>query len=624
MPGRSQPRSRSAVDAEDDAGAVFATRCRGRRRPARRRALDDPSPTFARAGRASRRTPRRSTRTTAVSTSTGLRAELVDQRARALAAHRRTRGAPRARRHDLARRASPTTVRFEPRRGAARRGPPDDVRGMASRPATVSPARVAAFDVLVRVFEDGAYADRALRTAGCRPRRARPGARPAARVRRGPARPDARPRDRDARPSTRQPPRPAGASCASSRRLPARVRRRRRRGTRRSTSRSSSSAAPGLERAVAFTNAVLRRLADGIASAARRPSPKRRRRGGAEALVPGLDRRDLVARPRRRRARSTLMRALNEPGHAVVRLVRGEIDGTPDADVPGAWHVERIDEAALAEGRIWPQSAASQLVGLAVGARAGRADARSLRCSRRQGDDARRRGDRGRDERGARARARGDRAPARRVGNVRVVVADGRALPPELTGFDRALVDAPCSGLGVLNRRPDLRWRAEPLPELQLELLRAAAERVRPGGTIVYSVCTINADESEAVVDAVRARDRSDARGRVAAVPASAPPRVPADASARPRHGRDSSSRGLRRALRIRCAACDLSADQPRPLVPRPREGVRDAPAARALAVETELGEGVEPATDRPSRSRRSEGARSPRARARRRAASGR
>jgi 16S rRNA C967 or C1407 C5-methylase (RsmB/RsmF family) len=47
-----------------------------------------------------------------------------------------------------------------------------------------------------------------------------------------------------------------------------------------------------------------------------------------------------------------------------------------------------------------------------------------------------------------------------------------------------------------------LRWRAEPLPELQLELLRVAAERVKPGGTIVYSVCTINAEENEAVVDA--------------------------------------------------------------------------------------------------------------------------
>ena len=70
-------------------------------------------------------------------------------------------------------------------------------------------------------------------------------------------------------------------------------------------------------------------------------------------------------------------------------------------------------------------------------------------------------------------------------------------------GFDRALVDAPCSGLGVLARRPDLRWRAQPLPELQLELLRAAAERTKPGGTIVYAVCTLNADENEAVVDAL-------------------------------------------------------------------------------------------------------------------------
>ena len=83
-----------------------------------------------------------------------------------------------------------------------------------------------------------------------------------------------------------------------------------------------------------------------------------------------------------------------------------------------------------------------------------------------------------------------------------VVEADGLALPAELDGFDRALVDAPCSGLGVLAARPDLRWRARPLPDLQLELVRAAAARVRAGGTVVYSVCTVNAEENEAVVDA--------------------------------------------------------------------------------------------------------------------------
>ena len=102
------------------------------------------------------------------------------------------------------------------------------------------------------------------------------------------------------------------------------------------------------------------------------------------------------------------------------------------------------------------------------------------------------------------ARARELEENVRRLGatNVRVVRADATALPPELDGFDRALVDAPCSGLGVLASRPDLRWRAAPLPELQLALLRAAAERVKPGGTIVYSVCTLNADENERVVEA--------------------------------------------------------------------------------------------------------------------------
>ena len=102
----------------------------------------------------------------------------------------------------------------------------------------------------------------------------------------------------------------------------------------------------------------------------------------------------------------------------------------------------------------------------------------------------------------ARARELEENVRTLQASNVTVVQADALALPPQLRDFDRALVDAPCSGLGVLAARPDLRWRARPLPELQLELLRAAAERTKPGGTIVYSVCTINADENEAVVDA--------------------------------------------------------------------------------------------------------------------------
>ena len=65
-----------------------------------------------------------------------------------------------------------------------------------------------------------------------------------------------------------------------------------------------------------------------------------------------------------------LMRAQNEPGELAVRLVRGEIDGRADRRSRRVAR-RRVDAAALAEGRIWPQSRASQLVGLAVGAREG-------------------------------------------------------------------------------------------------------------------------------------------------------------------------------------------------------------------------------------------------------------
>jgi 16S rRNA (cytosine967-C5)-methyltransferase len=68
------------------------------------------------------------------------------------------------------------------------------------------------------------------------------------------------------------------------------------------------------------------------------------------------------------------------------------------------------------------------------------------------------------------------------------------------------LVDPPCSGLGTLRSRPDLRWRASPeqitaLPGVQLTILRAGASRVRSGGTLVYSVGTITRAEGDGVVE---------------------------------------------------------------------------------------------------------------------------
>jgi 16S rRNA (cytosine967-C5)-methyltransferase len=255
--------------------------------------------------------------------------------------------------------------------------------------------------------------------------------------------------------------------------------------------------AAGLERAVAFTNAVMRRLTEGI-----------------RELVAGLPEGplkhsypDWIAevweRDFGRDAALDLMRAQNEPPETMVRLVRGEIDGEP-TDVPGAFRVARVDDAALAEGRIWPQSRGSQLAGLAVDAREGE---RVLDLCAAPGGKAtqlaRVAGEVVAVEKHP-GRARELEENCRRLGatNVTVVNADALELPPHLSGFDRALVDAPCSGLGVLANRPDLRWRARPLPELQTALLRAAAERVVPGGTVVYSVCTMNVEENEAVVDA--------------------------------------------------------------------------------------------------------------------------
>ena len=370
---------------------------------------------------------------------------------------------------------------------------------MAARAAGVGPARLAAYRVLLRVFEDDAYADRVLRTAvaGLEERDRALAQRLAfGAVQRKRTLDDAIEtlgRRKVARldPPVRAALRlgayqlgfvdgvPRYAAVNESVEL---VR------------------AAGLERAVAFTNAVLRRLADGIGgylAGLRESTPREAALAHSYPdWIADVWWRDLGAEGAR-----ALMRAQNEPAERIVRLVRGEVEGTPDPEIPGAWHVDRIDEAAVADGRVWPQSRASQLVGLAVGAREGE---RTLDLCAAPGGKATMLAGEVVAVEVNEARARELEETTRRLGaaNVTVVRADGRSLPLELSGFDRALVDAPCSGLGVLNQRPDLRWRAEPLPELQLELLRAAAERVRPGGRVVYSVCTVDRDECEAVVDA--------------------------------------------------------------------------------------------------------------------------
>jgi len=104
------------------------------------------------------------------------------------------------------------------------------------------------------------------------------------------------------------------------------------------------------------------------------------------------------------------------------------------------------------------------------------------------------------------ARVRTVRRNVGRGGHTAVVpvVADGRRLPFADQTFDRVLVDAPCTGLGVLRRRPDARWRLQPrdiaaLADVQRALLVSAARTVRPGGRLIYSVCTFTKIETLAV-----------------------------------------------------------------------------------------------------------------------------
>jgi 16S rRNA (cytosine967-C5)-methyltransferase len=250
----------------------------------------------------------------------------------------------------------------------------------------------------------------------------------------------------------------------------------------------------GLERAVAFTNAVMRRLADGIeqllaglgeATAAESALKHSYPDWIAETWWREWGKRDALA----------LMRAQNEPPETTVRTPEGPrvVD-----EIPSEW---------IEEGRVWPQSRGSQLAGSAVGAQPGE---RILDLCAAPGGKATQLAERAAEvvaveKHPGRARELEENAARLGVRNLTVVCADALELPPDLTEFDRVLVDAPCSGLGVLNSRPDLRWRARPLPELQSRLLATALERVKPDGSVTYSVCTIHRPENEEVVDAAGA-----------------------------------------------------------------------------------------------------------------------
>jgi 16S rRNA (cytosine967-C5)-methyltransferase len=274
------------------------------------------------------------------------------------------------------------------------------------------------------------------------------------------------------------------------------------------------------ERATAFTNAILRRAQVDGAGILARLDP-----GDDADLATLLSMPEwLVTRVRAANGDDGIeaLRAQNEPHLGTAFRVNAAIRGdaipagiAPSIDVPGAIVVEGSTAELTSQvnrGELVPQSLASQLVALAVDPQSGE---RVLdMCAAPGGKSTHLAALLGGDGTVLAVelhehRADSVRALARRTATdsmIEVRVADATTLSPDDVGtFDRVLVDAPCTGTGVLGARPDARWKrteegiAE-LVDLQRRLLATAATLVRPGGVVVYSTCSILAEEDEQLV----------------------------------------------------------------------------------------------------------------------------
>jgi 16S rRNA (cytosine967-C5)-methyltransferase len=191
--------------------------------------------------------------------------------------------------------------------------------------------------------------------------------------------------------------------------------------------------------------------------------------------------------------------------------------------VEGAWRVSAATallRELSAAGEIYLQDEASQLVAQIVDAKPGE---RVLDLCAAPGGKTTLIADRS----GAMIVA-GDRSAARmatvvatmrlhKLKSIKPVLLDAaEQLPFASRAFDKVLVDAPCSGTGTLRRNPEIRWRLSPadiapLAEQQKQILKRAAEMVKPGGRLIYSTCSVETDENEQVIQDVLA---SDARFR--------------------------------------------------------------------------------------------------------------
>lgn len=209
-----------------------------------------------------------------------------------------------------------------------------------------------------------------------------------------------------------------------------------------------------------------------------------------------------------------LLRVINDPPEHAIRvnpLVQADLSVLPGRAAPDLEEAVVLDgpwDAWSSElwrsGAIYPQSRASMHVSRAVAPRPGE---RVLDLCAAPGGKTthlaalmENEGEVVAVERNP-SRARALRETAARMGATIIFVQEDDAAEFAADRpFDRVLVDPPCSGLGTLRSRPDLRWRADParfgeLAELQLGVLAAGRRALRPGGTLVYSVCTLSCAE---------------------------------------------------------------------------------------------------------------------------------
>ena len=240
----------------------------------------------------------------------------------------------------------------------------------------------------------------------------------------------------------------------------------------------------------------------------------------------GADEARALARAMNQRAPLTVRaNTLRGTREALQQRLQGEgVSSTPTPYSPWGLvldgHANAFALAAFRDGLFEIQDEGSQLIALAVGARPGHkvvdacagAGGKTLALAmemRNRGEIAALDVDEGRLEE-TRRRARRDGVHNVRTRVVPADPAEADAAVAQLAGADRVLVDAPCSGLGTLRRKPDARWRLKPGdPErfagLQLELARRHAALVRPGGRFVYATCAIGPAENDEVAARVHA-----------------------------------------------------------------------------------------------------------------------